>query len=216
MEIFKDPAFIEAKLNEIITWMQANILAFSTVLQFVVVALAFVIAWVAATKVRAWLERDWKFPWYEQYFRIVARALAPLSMPVIWLALQWFSVFAADNAGWPHHLITVVVSLLTAWVIIRLGTALIRSPQWSRAVAVAAVQAVRVGLVADAVLVVPGRGAEVEVAVPVEDQYRWLLPLEGVNPVLRVGCDGADHPQSLARRQLGPVLHQGVGVSAGA
>ncbi len=133
-----DPAFIEAKLNEIITWMQANILVFSTLLQFVVVALAFVIAWVTATKVRAWLERDWKFPWYEQYFRIVARALAPLSMPVIWLALQWFSVFAADNAGWPHHLITIVVSLLTAWVIIRLGTALIRSPQWSRAVAVAA------------------------------------------------------------------------------
>ncbi len=133
-----DPAFIEAKLNEIITWMQANVLVFSTLLQFVVVALAFVIAWVTATKVRAWLERDWKFPWYEQYFRIVARALAPLSMPVIWLALQWFSVFAADNAGWPHHLITIVVSLLTAWVIIRLGTALIRSPQWSRAVAVAA------------------------------------------------------------------------------
>ena len=133
-----DPAFIEAKLNEIIAWMQANVLVFSTLLQFVVVALAFVIAWVTATKVRAWLERDWKFPWYEQYFRIVARALAPLSMPVIWLALQWFSVFAADNAGWPHHLITIVVSLLTAWVIIRLGTALIRSPQWSRAVAVAA------------------------------------------------------------------------------
>ena len=133
-----DPAFIEAKLNEIITWMQANILVFSTLLQFVVVALAFVIAWVTATKVRVWLERDWKFPWYEQYCRIVARALAPLSMPVIWLALQWFSVFAADNAGWPHHLITIVVSLLTAWVIIRLGTALIRSPQWSRAVAVAA------------------------------------------------------------------------------
>ena len=138
MEKFMDPAFVEAKLIEIFSWVQANILVFSTLLQFVVVALAFVIAWTSASRFRAWLERDWKFPWYEQNFRIVARALAPLSLPVVWLVLQWFSVFAADNAGWPHHLIIIVVSLLTAWVIIRLGTVLIRSPQWSRAVAVAA------------------------------------------------------------------------------
>jgi small-conductance mechanosensitive channel len=132
-----DPAFIEAKLTQIIIWVQTNILVFSTVLQFAVVASAFAIAWVTASRFRTWLERDWTFPWYDQIFRVVARALAPLSLPVVWLALQWFSVFAAENAGWPHHLITIVVSLLTAWVIIRLGTVLIRSPQWSRAVAIA-------------------------------------------------------------------------------
>ena len=138
MEKYFDPVFIEARLTQVISWVQANILGFSTLLQFVVVAAAFVIAWIAAEHFRAWLERDWKFPWYEQYCRLVARTLAPLSLPVIWLALQWFSVFAAENADWSHHLITIVVSLLTAWVIIRLGTALIRSSQWSRAVAVAA------------------------------------------------------------------------------
>jgi small-conductance mechanosensitive channel len=135
---FLDPAFIEAKLIEITVWIQTNILSIGTLLQFLVIILAFVIAWVVAIKLRAWLESDWDFPWYEQYCRVVSRALAPLSMPVIWLALQWFSVFAAENAKWPHHLITIVVSLLTAWVIIRLGTALIRSPQWSRVVAITA------------------------------------------------------------------------------
>ena len=138
MEKYLNPAFIESRLTQIISWVQANILGFSTLLQFVVVASAFVIAWITGGRFRAWLERDWKFPWYEQYCRLVTRALAPLSLPVIWLGLQWFSVFAAENAGWSHHLITIVVSLLTAWVIIRLGTALIRSSQWSRAVAVAA------------------------------------------------------------------------------
>ncbi len=138
MQKFLDPAFIEAKLVEVTLWIQTNILGIGTLVQFLVISLAFIIAWVAAIRLRAWLERDWQFPWYEQYCRVVTRALAPLSMPVIWLTLQWFSVFAAENANWPHHLITIVVSLLTAWVIIRLGTALINSPQWSRAVAVVA------------------------------------------------------------------------------
>ena len=138
MEKYLNPTFVEAKLTEIVTWVQVNVLGFSTLLQFVVVSAAFVVAWVSASRLRAWLERDWAFPWYQHQLRMVARALAPLSLPVIWLLLQWFSVFAAENAGWPHHLITIVVSLLSAWVIIRLGSALIRSPQWSRAVAVGA------------------------------------------------------------------------------
>lgn len=138
MEKFLDPAFIEARIAEAIAWVQVNLLSVSILVQVLVVLLAFFIAWITAIKVRAWLESDWAFPWYEQYCRVVARALAPLSMPVVWLALQWFSVFAAENGGWPHHLITIVVSLLSAWVIIRLGTALIRSTQWSRAVAIAA------------------------------------------------------------------------------
>ena len=138
MEKFLDPAFVETKLVGIMDWVQANILSVSTLLQFVVVSAAFVVAWVSASRLRGWLERDWAFPWYQHQVRMVARALAPLSLPVIWLFLQWFSVFAAENAGWPHHLITIVVSLLSAWVIIHLGSALIRSPQWSRAVAVGA------------------------------------------------------------------------------
>jgi len=138
VEKFLDPAFVEAKLADILVWVQANLLTVGTLIQALVIALAFFVAWAASIKLRAWLERDRSFPWYEQYCRLVTRALAPLSMPVIWLTLQWFSVFAAENAGLPHHLITIVVSLLTAWVVIRLGTALIRSAQWSRAVAVVA------------------------------------------------------------------------------
>ena len=44
----------------------------------------------------------------------------------------------AAAAGWPHHLIKTVVSLLTAWVIIRLSASLVRDPVWSKAVAITA------------------------------------------------------------------------------
>ena len=138
MEQYLNPVFIEAKLAELTAWAQAHVFVLSAVIQFVVIAFAFLIAWIAAERFRQVLEKDWDYPWFERYGRPVTQALAQLSLPVIWLTLQWFSVFAAENAGWSSHLIEVVVSLLTAWVIIRLASTLIRNAVWSRAIAITA------------------------------------------------------------------------------
>jgi len=138
LEKLFDRELIEAKLIEFLAWIQDDIFVLSAIIQFAVIITAFLIANVTATRFRSWLEREWNLPWYEQYCKIVARALAPLSLPVIWLALQWFSVFAAENAGWSSHLIEIVVSLLTAWVIIRLAATLIRNPQLARIITLAA------------------------------------------------------------------------------
>ena len=138
LEKFFDPAFIEAKLTEFTAWANTHVFLLSTVIQLTVVVIAFLIAWTTATRFRGWLEKGWDAPWYNRFVRPVTEALAPLSLPVLWLALQWFSVFAAERGGWPNHLIEIVVSLLTAWVIIRLGTTLIRNAAWSRAIALAA------------------------------------------------------------------------------
>ena len=48
VEKFIDPAFLEAKLSEIIAWLQANILVLSTAIQLTVVVIAFVIEGTAA------------------------------------------------------------------------------------------------------------------------------------------------------------------------
>ena len=138
LERLFDPDFIEETLAEILAWIQANILVLSTAIQFAVVAVAFVIAWIAADRFQRWLKKGLDYPWYERFARPVTQALAPLSLPVLWLTLQWFSVFAAENAGWPNHLIEIVVSLLTAWVIIRLASTLIRNAAWSRTIALLA------------------------------------------------------------------------------
>ena len=138
LEKFFDPAFIEAKFSEITAWANTHVFLLSTVIQLTVVVIAFLIAWTTATRFRGLLEKGWDAPWYDRFVRPVTEALAPLSLPVIWLALQWFSVFAAERGGWPNHLVEIVVSLLTAWVIIRLGTTLIRNAAWSRAIALAA------------------------------------------------------------------------------
>ena len=138
MEQFLDPAFIEARIAEITAWFQAHIFVLSAVIQFVVIASAFVIARLGEARFSQLLEKGWDAPWYDRFVRPFTQVLAPLSLPVIWLALQWFSVVAAENAGWTNHLIRIVVSLLTAWIIIRLASTLIRNAAWSRAIAVTA------------------------------------------------------------------------------
>jgi small-conductance mechanosensitive channel len=138
LEQFLDPGFIEARIAEITAWVQSHILVLSAVIQFIVIATAFVIARIGEKRFSQVLEKGWEAPWYDRFVRPVTQVLAPLALPVIWLTLQWFSVVAAENAGWTNHLIRIVVSLLTAWIIIRLGSTLIRNAAWSRAIAVAA------------------------------------------------------------------------------
>jgi small-conductance mechanosensitive channel len=130
--------FIESKMAEISTLIQAHIFVLSAGIQFVVIAIAFFIARIGANGFSRLLEKGWDASLYDRFVRPVAKVLAPLSLPVIWLALQWFFVVAAENAGWANHLIRIVVSLLSAWVIIRLGSTLIRNAALSRAIAVSA------------------------------------------------------------------------------
>ncbi len=90
MENLFDPAFIEAKFAEITVWATTHVFLLGTVIQLTVVVIAFLIAWTTATRFRGWLEKGWDAPWYDRFVRPVTEALAPLSLPVLWLALQWF------------------------------------------------------------------------------------------------------------------------------
>ena len=54
-----------------------------------------------------------------------------------------------------------------------------------------------------------------QIAIPVEDHYRRVFPLEGVNPVLGIGSHGANRLESLAFGQLCPVHDRFIGIFAG-
>jgi small-conductance mechanosensitive channel len=130
----------EDYLESIRTWMVENAvtLGASGLAQIVVVGLAFLAARLAAARVQLLLERVAKGWRYEQQLRRIAAALEPLTLPIIWLTLQWLSVLIAAQAQLPHQLIKIVVSLITAWVVIRLTTTLVRDRAWSRFIAIAA------------------------------------------------------------------------------
>ncbi len=127
-----DPQKVEMWLLQIVEWLDLNVLVLSTLVQAFVVIGAFLVAWAGASWLENFHKKEWDSDWYNRFGVPVVEVLAPLQLPVLWLLLQWFTIFAAKNAKWPHHLIEIVVSLLTAWIVIRLAATVIRNKQWSR------------------------------------------------------------------------------------
>ncbi|MEK9754382.1 MAG: mechanosensitive ion channel protein MscS, partial [Rhodospirillaceae bacterium] len=138
MEKLPTLAELQARLAEWTAWAEENVFVLGAAVQAAVVVAAFLISWLLAPRLRAFLETPVKGQWFQRFGRPVAAALQPISLPLPWLVIQWFSLVAAGYAKWPHQLIAIVVSLLTAWVVIRLAAGVIRERHWSKAIAVAA------------------------------------------------------------------------------
>ncbi len=134
------PVLTEAqKLVEyFLAWLSNNVFVLSPLLQLISIGLIFLVVCFLSPRVEALLDLIRAPAGYEKFFQTVIRVTKPLTLPVLWIILQWFSVFAARNAGWPSHLLESAVSLLTAWIIIRLASSLVADPGWSKAIAVSA------------------------------------------------------------------------------
>jgi len=65
-----------------------------------------------------------------------ARRLQPLEFAVVWLLLQWFALAALREADLQVPLVQAAVSLLIAWIAVRLGASMIASVFWSRVIAI--------------------------------------------------------------------------------
>ncbi len=138
MEKLLDPHFVEMQLLALKDWVFTEILVFSSLGQLVVIAVAFLIARMAKPKIDEWITKLATWKKAEFWFFKLTQSLAILSLPLVWIILQWFSSLVAGYAKWPHHLLTVTVSLLTAWIIIRLTSVLIRDKTWAKLIATAA------------------------------------------------------------------------------
>ena len=129
---------IETNFVLITEWLRANAFVVGNLAQVILVGMAFLAARLLNPHFHRFIESLGKNPQYAKYFSRVVQALLPLTLPVMWLIVQWLSVMIASRAGWAHHLIEGVVSLLTAWVIIRLATTAVSNPSLSRFIAGAA------------------------------------------------------------------------------
>lgn len=140
MEQILDPQFYVIQLEAARNWLAANalLLSVSTIGQVIVVVAAFLAARLIAPRAQAMIERVTYGRRYESQLRRIAAALAPLTLPIEWLLLLWLAVLIALQAEVAHPIITIVVSLLTAWVVIRLSASLVRDPVWSRFVTLVA------------------------------------------------------------------------------
>jgi small-conductance mechanosensitive channel len=134
MEQMLDPQFYLAQLDAARKWFADNalLLSVSTIGQLVVVAITLLAARIIVPRAQVMLERFTRGRRYEAQSRRIAAPLATLALPIVWLILLWLSVLIALQAELAHPIVTIVVSLLTAWVVIRLSASLVRDPVWSR------------------------------------------------------------------------------------
>jgi small-conductance mechanosensitive channel len=136
MQTLLDVGAITEFYHQALTWLMTKVLVFSTLIQAIVVVLALIVALVCTRPLRAWLRGALERHDEHLYRARALRALRLVAMPLLWLGFLWIGVFVAHGAEWPLHLLKSVGSLLTAWVLIRLTSQLVRDKFWGRFAAV--------------------------------------------------------------------------------
>ena len=129
---------LKALAENLFSWVLANVFVVAPLLQLIVIGAIFLIVRSLSPRLENLIDQINVSASYERHFQNIIRAVKPLTLPVLWIILQSVSVLVAKNTGWPSHLLESAVSLLTAWIIIRLASSLVADPGWSRAIAVSA------------------------------------------------------------------------------
>jgi len=126
-ELFNAQRFAEIGAA-IYEWLLQNVFVLGNAVQLLVILVALGVARMLARRLLPLVDKLRTQPVLSGPFGVVR----PLVLALIWLALLWLTILAADLALWPHHLIQIAASLLTAWVVIRLVSQLAPSPSWAK------------------------------------------------------------------------------------
>jgi len=134
-----DVAKLQASAEPVLEILSARLVDPLFWLQFAVIAVVFVLArWLVTPLLKKGLERLASGCTRIPSFRRPLAALTEVANPIAWLGLQWIANGIASSLKWPSHALTVVASLLTAWLLIRLATLLVANKALARFIAISA------------------------------------------------------------------------------
>lgn len=126
-------------------WLLANVFTLVNFVQVPALVLTGVAAWLVCRPVqgwtRAWLRRipsNHHLDWLVNHRTWIEERLVPLITPVAWTVGMSISVTVAQREGWPHEVAEIAVSLLMAWLVIRLASDFVPSAALARLIAVLA------------------------------------------------------------------------------
>jgi small-conductance mechanosensitive channel len=138
MEKLLDPQFWQDLVLGAEAWVLTHVLVWANLTQLIVIGLLYLIARVITPRCRVYLTRLGEHRGLERFSSRLITNLAVLALPAAWLVMQWITYLVATQAGWPSDLMRIAVSLLSAWIIIRLTTVFVRDPGWSKTIALIA------------------------------------------------------------------------------
>src|SRR5690348_14675904 len=122
-----------------------DVLVFANLIQIPAVILTGGAAWLVCRPIRRWIT-SWvervpehhHLDWVVSHRSWVTGRLVPLITPMAWAIGLWISVTVGEHAGWPHAVTQTAVSLLLAWLVIRLAAAVVPYAALARLIAVLA------------------------------------------------------------------------------
>ena len=141
MDAFISAEQIKALWGQINEWAITTVFVPTTGYQAAAIFGCFCLAYILARPVRAWFYRyieRIKASRPEHIVSEMGDEANDLVLPALWAFLTWCAGYVFRELETPDGLIRLITSLLTAWVIIRLATSLLKSPFWSRLVAITA------------------------------------------------------------------------------
>jgi small-conductance mechanosensitive channel len=126
-------------------YLFGNILVLVNLIQVPAIILTGGIAWLVCRPIQRWVGRWVKqvpahhhLDWIVGHRSWVIDRLVPLITPVAWTIGLWIAVAVAKQQGWPHLVTQTAVSLLLAWLVIRLTSDLVPYAALARLIAVLA------------------------------------------------------------------------------
>lgn len=122
--------------QDLMAWVRDHVFVIPNLVQLAVVVLAWLVARMVDKPLQSALDKALVGHWVDRYRHQVQQVLKPLIMPSVWLVMVGAGQFAALRLGFPSAILAIAVSLLTAWVVIRLMLNFIADPWWAKAVAV--------------------------------------------------------------------------------
>ncbi|GAB4538559.1 MAG: mechanosensitive ion channel [Parvularculaceae bacterium] len=125
---------LRTQIYEFIARAREQFLSIDVGVQFAVIAFALFVGGFAAPQIKKLIARTLEPHAAAGVARRSVTALRLLSGPIISFVLLHAGSVAAQAAGYGRGWIDAAISLMTAWIAIRLVTLIIRSPTWSRLV----------------------------------------------------------------------------------
>ncbi len=139
MTDFVDPNELMAWFVAATEWTVENVFNRWVLIQLVIIAVLYGIAWLLARWIRPWVTSRLDMLQVPSRFARLAQSVPRMSRPVAFAILLWIVVVVMRQITWPSYsyLLSVASNLLTAWIVISLASTFIRNEAISRIFALA-------------------------------------------------------------------------------
>jgi len=139
MDKYTDPAFLMSQVSALWQWFAQKALTINTLLEFAVIVVGLLIAPLLARpliiRIKRLLEnRDWR----DRLPGKLISVFLPLTTYLIAILLLRIGSMGITKYGLSAFIIDTVTRLLTAWIIIRFTTAMLRDSNWARLLSITA------------------------------------------------------------------------------